>query len=203
MTDISTKTRYGFVIPGRWQRYTVSTTDLADEWFNRLTEFAIPTSEVRLRDDLADLQRSLNDSGVVEFFTYARLVDDKVLSFVLTCSLLSTANAPDEPLEEFFRHFLARGDEGWDVSPAMMTLHQSGTEEYMRAERLIQEAPGLPWRQTREVRYAFRHPEAPYMALLCGTTPNVSVIEAIEQFDEVANSFFWIPEEFLIDIVNQ
>ena len=84
-------------------------------------------------------------------------------------------------------------DQGWEVSPSMLTMHKSLSGEFLRAERLIDEDSKWPWPKSREVRYVFVHPELPVYALLTATSPNVEVQEIFQLFDRVAATFFWLP----------
>ena len=180
---------FGLVVPTQWNRVDTGDEAKIKEIGDQLTELLPDESETRIREDVFDYWRSLVDTNVTQYFTYARAIGDKAL----LCSIGRFDADANQSFQDIAQTLFRSLDQGWETSPPMFSMHNGSNLEYFRAERLIIEPGKWPWDASREIQYLFGHPEFSVYVLLTAVSPNTQVHALTNQFDEVAESFFWLP----------
>ncbi|MGA2875202.1 MAG: hypothetical protein ABSE82_06645 [Nitrososphaerales archaeon] len=184
---------FGLIVPTQWSRVDTSDKAKFEAIGDQLTKLLPDQSDARIRQDVFDYWRSLVDTNVTQYFTYARPARDKALIQIFICTIGQFDANPDQEFQDAAQDLFRSLDQGWDAPPPMLTMHENASGEYFRAERLIEEPGKWPWEASREVQYLFRHPVFPVYALLTGVSPNTEIPEISAQFDQVAATFFWLP----------
>lgn len=186
---------YWYLLPGNWALVRLDDEGDVQAWAAELHRSLPEIPERRLADDVRDLLSAIERIPILETHVYARDVDDGYALAVQTVTIVPFTREPDTQPEDALLDLSRRLDESADFPQPASSLLADGERLILRQERVMTSAPGLPWSESREVRYLVEHPSGSVAAVLNFMTPNVSSPALVTVFDAIAGTFRWMPSD--------